>query len=143
MRINKPLYYILNILWGFPMTLLGAIAAFFLIITGHKPKRWGGVVYFTVGENWGGMELGLFFIVDKKEYYSTKCHEYGHSMQNALLGIFYPIVVAIPSAIRYWIFVFRERAGKENPDYDSIWFEGQATRWGTTTINQWKYNGKN
>ncbi len=47
-----------------------------------------------------------------------------------------PFVVGIPSMIRYW---YRElkynRKGKVPPtSYDSIWFEGQATRIGVNYI---------
>ena len=57
-------------------------------------------------------------------------------IQNAILGPFMPFVVGIPSAIRYW---YRElkynRKGKVPPtSYDSIWFEGQATRIGVNYI---------
>ena len=137
MKINKPLYYILNCTWGLLLTLAGAIVALFLIIIGKKPKQHGGCWYFNIGKNWGGLELGLFFLTDQNDSTHTKNHEYGHSLQNAVLGPFMILLVSIPSAIRYWIFVFREKHGKLNPPYDSIWFEGQATRLGTNTISQW------
>lgn len=42
-----------------------------------------------------------------------------------------PFVVCIPSAIRYWYFEFYRRKHNKFPcEYDAIWFEGQASRWG-------------
>ena len=45
-----------------------------------------------------------------------------------------PFVISIPSAIRYHhrkqIRKKDPEKAKELPDYDSIWFEGQATEWG-------------
>lgn len=138
MKINKPLYYILNLTWGLLLTLVGALVALFLIIIGKRPKRHGGCWYFNVGHAWGGLEMGLFFLTDDYDTTSVKNHEYGHSLQNAIWGPLMLFVISIPSAIRYWVFHFRTKAGKPNPPYDSIWFEGQATRWGTVTVNQWQ-----
>ena len=134
---NKPLYYILNIVWGFPMTLIGAIAAVGLLIIGKRPTRHGGCFHFRIGRNWGGINLGLVFLTDETAGSSTCHHEYGHSLQNAMFGPFMPFIVGIPSAIRYWVFTIREKKHKVNPPYDSIWFEGTATKWGTDTMHYW------
>lgn len=131
----KALYYILNIIWGFPMTFIGAVVAAALIVTKHKPRIYGGCVYFTVGNNWGGLELGLFFLCDNSNSTHTKNHEFGHSIQNAVFGIFMPFIVCIPSAIRYWW--RRLRRGKALPPYDSVWFEGQASALGEKYISFW------
>lgn len=184
-------YWLIQCTWGFIMTFIGAIASLGLIITGHKPKLMGPTVYFEVGENWGGVELGGFFICCKNSGMDTKYHECGHGIQNLIWGPLMPFVICIPSAARYWLFnlnsplkraiyvsalmvatVFLTTTGacifaliggfkaivitfevirlyflslvlwlntcqlpqfyKENyPDYDSVWFEKQATEWGT------------
>lgn len=137
MKINKPLYYILNVTWGLPLTLVGALVALGLLITGHKPKRHGGCLYFNVGNWWGGVNLGLIFLTDKVDAESVKNHEYGHSLQNAAFGPLMIPLIAIPSAIRYWIQRYRQANGLKRVDYDAIWFEGQATYLGNNTIDQW------
>ena len=137
MKINKPLYYILNLTWGLPLTLVGALVSLVLLCAGCKPHRHGGCIYFNIGKDWGGLEGGLFFFTDKDDSYHVKCHEYGHSIQNMIWGPLMLPVITIPSAIRYWIHTWREARGKTNPPYDSIWFEGQATNWGFATISQW------
>lgn len=138
MKINKPLYYTLNLTWGLPLTAVGALVALFCLIIGKHPHRHGGSIYFNIGKWWGGLSLGLFFFIDSHDVTSTKNHEYGHSLQNALWGPLMIFIIAIPSAIRYWVRIIRHNHGKINPPYDSIWFEGQATRWGLQTIGQWK-----
>lgn len=49
-----------------------------------------------------------------------------------------PFVISIPSAIRYWYREILSRVDfqkyKQLPDYDAIWFEGQATRWGSDFV---------
>ena len=133
------LYWIWSCTWGIIMTLIGFFAACGLIISGHKPHHLGPNVYFVVGKNWGGVELGAFFIVSRAGAIgNTKYHEAGHGLQNLIWGPLMPFVICIPSAIRYW---YRElkyyRKGlRPDTDYDSIWFEGQATRWGNKVYNR-------
>lgn len=136
---NKKLYYFLNLTWGLPMTLLGAIVAVVLIIAGKKPKRHGGCLYFNVGKSWGGLELGLFFLTDEHDSHNVKTHEFGHSIQNARFGFLMPFIVCIPSAVRYWYRELRYyRRGKTpKTTYDDIWFEGQATRLGKENLMYW------
>ena len=128
--MKKFLFYVLNLTWGLPMTFIGALVALILLIAGHKPKRHGGCIYFAVGKSWGGLELGLFFLTDKHEALHTRNHEFGHALQNCLWGPLMPFVISIPSAVRYWWRRWRAAHGKTNPPYDSIWFEGQASRLG-------------
>lgn len=135
--MNKKLFYILSFTWGLPLTLIGLAVALVLFMTGHRAKKHGWCYYFAIGENWGGLELGIFFLCDKKEISHTKNHEFGHGIQNCYFGFLMPFIVCIPSVIRYWYREIRTRRGKENKKgYDDIWFEGQATYLGT------KYIGK-
>lgn len=123
------LFYLLNMAWGIPMNLIGAVAALGLRIVGKRPERHGDCWCFTVGEDWGGVSLGMVMIVAEGASERTKNHEHGHAVQNAIYGVFMPFIVAIPSAARYLY-----RRGKDPaalPPYDSVWFEGQATEWGT------------
>ncbi len=138
MRIIKGiLFWLTSCTWGVIMTLIGAIVALALLVTGHKPHRFHYFVYFEIGEGWGGFELGGFFIVSRGVGLSTKQHEAGHGLQNIMLGVFMPFVVSIPSAIRYWVRREKEKRGlgRTLPPYDSIWFEGWATSLGKKYYN--------
>lgn len=113
------------------MTLLGLIITLVLLIFGKKPKKHKGIYYIEVGKGWGGLEMGLMFLCSENPSEHLKNHETGHTYQNALLGPLFPILVGIPSAIRYW---YREIVYKINtkkyynlPKYDDIWFEGSAS----------------
>lgn len=130
--MKKFSYWLLSLTWGLPMTLIGLIVALVLLITGHKPHRFGYTFYFKVGKSWGGLELGALFITDANPSKHTLYHEHGHGFQNLWWGPLFPFVIGIPSAIRYW---YRElhywRKGKvPSTRYDDIWFEGQATALG-------------
>lgn len=136
---NKFIFYLLSWTWGLLMNLIGAIAALFLIVTGHKPYKFGYCYCFEVGKGWGGCSLGMFVIYSKASPLSTKCHEHGHSIQNCSFGPLMPFVVCIPSAIRYWYREYLHRVRhvqyRDMPSYDSIWFEGSATKIGTNFYN--------
>lgn len=101
--IKNILFYLLSFTWGILMTLIGGVAILALIITGHKPKLFNGRCYVQVGDYWGGVDLGCFFITDKDVSLNTKQHECGHGIQNIILGPLMPFVVCIPSATRYWL----------------------------------------
>ena len=134
--INKILYCLLSLTWGLPLTIVGGLAAIALIVTGHRPKRFGYGLYFETGKKrWGGVNLGPVFICHKKPSDSLKAHEFGHSIQNCYFGPLMIFIVAIPSATRYWIREWKKSRGEKNlPPYDSIWFEGQATELGERFI---------
>lgn len=135
--MNKSIFYLLSFTWGLPLNIVGCIVALVMIITGHKPQKWGYCYYFEVGENWGGLELGIFFLTNKNPSNHTKNHEHGHAIQNCYWGFLMPFVINIPSAIRYWYRIIRTRLGYVNTTtYDSVWFEGNATKRGTELINK-------
>lgn len=136
MQYSRKQFYTLSFTWGLLLTLVGCCVAAYLIVTGHKPQKWGYCYYFEVGKtNWGGLELGPIFLTGKNASTLTKNHEHGHALQNCTLGPLMPFVVSIPSAIRYWYREYLVRSGAkkhyELPDYDSVWFEGDASKSGT------------
>ena len=71
--------------------------------------------------------MGTMFLRDETSSVRLNSHELGHTFQNAILGPFFVFVIAIPSAIRYWVRKFQQKKGKTLKDYDAIWFEGSAT----------------
>lgn len=137
-HLNKRTFYILSWTWGLPMSFIGLLVVGSILLYGlimkkpYRLKRHGWSFYLNVGKNWGGVELGMFFLTDSKNSVSTKWHEFGHAIQNCKWGILMPFVICIPSAIRYW---YRElkynRKGLPCPTkYDDIWFEARASSLG-------------
>ena len=47
-------YWLVSLTWGSIMTLLGAVIALGMLLTGHRPGRLGPNVYFEVGCGWAG-----------------------------------------------------------------------------------------
>lgn len=116
---------------GKPLSLIGDIIYSVLSSMGYKPKDFYDICsYFEIGENWGGLSLGWFFICCKDSSESLKCHEVGHTLQNANIGGYKMLFLSLGSVARYW---YREIFGITTP-YDSWWFEGQATELGTKYV---------
>ena len=112
---------------GWALSFIGLIVYGILRLFRCKPKDYYGICkYFEIGNNWGGLEMGWFFICSKNSSESLKNHEVGHSIQNATFGGLRMLCLSIGSAIRYW---WRILFGAKTP-YDSWWFEGQATELG-------------
>ena len=141
-------FWLLSCTWGVAITLIGSIAAVGLLVTGHKPHTYKGSVYFKVGKAWGGVNFGPFFFVDNKTTLTTVQHEWGHGIQNIIMGPFH-LIFACCSFVRYhyrnfitstycpkrWRKTYRELS-----DYDSFWFEGWATNLGKKYYKEGDYH---
>lgn len=125
---------------GWAMSFIGLIVYAVLRLFGQKPKDYKGICpYFEIGKNWGGLEMGWFFICSKGSSERLKNHEVGHGIQNAAFGGLRMLMLSIGSALRYW---WREIFGAKT-SYDSWWFEGQATELGTQYVNSIKEKIRN
>ena len=138
--MKKFLFYLLSFTWGLPMTLVGIVGAIALLVAGHQPEKYGYCIVFRLGAGWGGFSAGPIFFASKTANSELLAHEHGHSIQNCWFGPIFPFIVAIPSTIRYW---WRELTEKIGTDYDSIWFEGQATRVGLKFMESIQNNKTN
>ena len=131
--LKRILFYIISFTWGGIMTAIGLVVLLVTLPFG-KFEIYHGRIYKCIGKNWGGVELGCFFLCDNSADEYILAHESGHGLQNCLWGPLMPFVICIPSAIRYWyrefIWHFNKEKFNKLPEYDAIWFEGQATKWG-------------
>ena len=131
-------FYIRSFTWGLPVTLGGSIVALGMLLTGHRPERFGKCLNFPVGRGWGGGSLGIFLFTCRDASQRLKEHEHGHSIQNCYYGPLMPFLVNIPSSARYWYrrAVQKICPKKKMPPYDSIWFESEASRLGKTYMQR-------
>jgi len=144
MKSNKVLFgiyfWLVSLTWGALMTVPGLIVTGILALCGCKVHKNGVSYIVEVGGNWGGLELGAVALCgnysETNPYWfeHTRRHEFGHALQNLAFGPLQPFIVGIPSVIRYW---YHRLSKRSFPDdwYDSIWFEGTATKYGTKMIN--------
>ena len=133
--MREKLFYVASLTWGLPMSFIGILTASILICLGYKPIKYGHCYYFSVGKSWGGLSLGFICIVSKTASEHTYKHEHGHAIQNCIYGFLMPFLVNIPSAIRFWYREFKYKNSPCSTPYDGVWYEAQATEWGTKFFN--------
>lgn len=152
MKIVKGiLYHIVHIVWALPTFVFGLFVALFMLLTKHKPHRFGLTIYFVSRSMKGcGFAAGPFFVLsgDCADNLQMKQHEHGHGLQALWWGPLMAFVVCIPSVIRFWYRNRRDarwakRYNKQiitreqyldyilsRKPYSSIWFERQADELG-------------
>lgn len=128
--MKRVLYTIWQILWGLPQTLVGAMV--FLVFRPHRHDWFHGVLV----SSWpyrSCVSLGMFvFIADSAIGHTDSlanperpslqhiiAHEYGHTVQSALLGPLYLPIMGLPSAL--WANLraaSRWRSAQERSYYD-------------------------
>ena len=137
---EKILFWVVQLTWGLLDNILGGLIYLVLCIAGKKPKRFAEMLYFEVGKGWGGFNAGFVAVVSKDCSVRTLHHEHGHFIQNFYFGPFM-IFIQIASAIRYWYRLLVKKIDtvkySKLPEYDSIWFEGQASSLGYKYCNAW------
>lgn len=132
-QLTPKQFYLLSFTWGILTTLPGCIVALLLMLFGKRPKKWGYDYYFELGSGHSGASMGIFFFTGKNPPVSLKNHELGHSLQNCRFGPLMPLLVNLPSTLRFW---YRKLTKRCKTPYDSVWFEGQATRLGNELITK-------
>lgn len=131
--MKKFLFYLIQWTWGLPVNLIGGF--FYLVskLRGRKQGRFEHAFVTYVPWKHGALSLGLFIFIradhpDKTWNYNTPIHEYGHTIQCLVLGVFYWIVIALPSAV--WCNFFEGYRKKNNVSYYAFYPEGWANAWG-------------
>lgn len=133
-------YWIIQLTWGCLLTIPGLLAAAFCIIflKAHVKRNGCSIVIELGNTDWGGVTIGCVSMVSATYsgdvfYEHLRRHEFGHSVQQLLLGPFQIFLVAIPSIIRYWY--RRLTPDKEHVPYDHAIFEYTASKLGYAWIN--------
>lgn len=132
--MKRFVYVILQILWGFPQTLLG-FAVFLCNMKATHSRYHGAIV--TEWKKRTGLSLGLFLFVPEEAYgQDFLVHEYGHTIQSLLLGPLYLIVIGIPSALWCNLRCFADLRRKKGMPYQKLYTECWANRLGEKTTGE-------
>lgn len=99
--MKKPFLNLILWTWCLPQTLLGLTLHLFFqisnLIIKTKPHQETLLVILNL-KNFGGISLGKYILINKRIYNRTTLkHEYGHTIQNYLLGPLYLLIVGLPS----------------------------------------------
>ena len=131
--MKKFLFYLVQWTWGLPVNLVGGIIYLICKAKGRKQKKFQNAYITYLPWNQGGLSLGLFIFMRENHKskiwtYNTHIHEYGHTYQCLLLGVFYWLIIALPSAI--WCNAFEKYRRKNNVSYYVFYPEKWANAWG-------------
>lgn len=92
---------LLDFIWELPQNILGLIIKLFTFKYGSREVetyKQGSCII----QNWGltsGISLGWFQFTNKNASKDMASHEVGHSIQSLYLGIFYLLIIGLPSII--------------------------------------------
>ena len=123
-------FYILQFTWGSTVNLAGLLL-FLCCHNRFRSSMFHNAIVIYLPGNRGGLSLGIFIFLStcNTQESSRLCiHEYGHTIQNLLLGPLYWVVIAIPSVI--WYHFFADYRKKRGIPYDALFCERWATAWG-------------
>lgn len=127
-------YGILQILWGFPQTLVG-FAVFLCNMKAPHYRYHGAVV--TEWKNSTGLSLGMFlYVPEGKKGKDFLVHEYGHTIQSLALGPLYLVVIGIPSVLWCNLQCFAKLRRRRGISYQNLYTERWANRWGEKTTGE-------
>ncbi|MCR4721904.1 MAG: hypothetical protein K5655_09285 [Lachnospiraceae bacterium] len=127
--LKRTIFILINCTWGIGATLIGLIVFLINIKKPHKIYR------CAIDTRWNkraGLSLGLFTFTPGESIDSSqpiRVHEYGHCIQNMVLG---PFMIFIGAVSLLWAnlpcFVILRRT--KNIPYTKCFVESWASRWG-------------
>ena len=142
-RIPRALYTLLQIVWGLPQTIVGAVV--FLAVLSCPHRIFHGAVV-TTWRRKSSLSLGLFvFVTDDPLFHypgrrtperekamaeELAVHEYGHTIQSLFWGPLYLLAVGLPSLIWAWYPPYVRKRSKEHISYFAVWPENRANELG-------------
>lgn len=138
------MYYFIHFTWGLLLNLIGLPTFLFCkYILGYQSVRYRKSFEIIIPKISSGLSLGIFLFIGE-DAQSLQPHEYGHTIQNLIWGPLKPFVISIPSCARFWyreyLVQYKNKKYSDLPDYDAIWFEGQATNFGNrAAAGEWKW----
>ena len=134
------LMWVVRLTWGLPDTLIGLFVFLFFCIfskphIGIKANTIIVEVPHKPQDTLWGLEGGIFIFSNTDGIWNHSYllfHEWGHCWPQMLIcGPLHPLLVFIPSVIRFWWRELMYRKHKTLRPYDAVWFEGTATEWGS------------
>ena len=145
--MKNALYPIWQCTWGFLQSLLG-FAVFLAHIRDRRYFYNGAVI--TEWKNPSSVSLGMFIFITKDPYYRgldgsiskeelakrLLTHEYGHTVQSAILGPLYLIIMGIPSTLWGFLPCLNKMRKEKSISYFSFFTEKWADALGSKVLKQ-------
>ncbi|MEE5992525.1 MAG: hypothetical protein V3G42_04720 [Oscillospiraceae bacterium] len=123
------LWILLQCIWCTPQNLIGLVLHLIHRKNGYYHFR-GAIV--TAWKHEGCTSLGAFIFMEQSCLHHERLlvHEYGHTVQNAVLGWLYPLVIVIPSMLWYHLPMCQHYRKRKQFSYYRFYTEKWANAWG-------------
>jgi len=126
------LFWLIQIIWGFPQTILGFLC--FLKSHGCGKSLFHGAVHTLWNKEGFGISLGLFIFTDPEADRRIMTHEYGHCVQSLLLGPLYLLVIGLPS----YLWCTMESCKKLRRSGERSYLDFYTERWAERIANRYR-----
>lgn len=130
----RGIYYGAQFTWGIIQNFFGLMVCLYLRLrdpSSKMPRYHGAIV--TKWKAHSSMGLGMFMFFGHEgapDAENVKSHEFGHTVQSAVLGPLFLFVIGIPSFIWANLKPFVNLRKKRNIKYVSLYCEKWANAWG-------------
>lgn len=127
--VKAILFYLIEFTWAVTQNLVGFIGFVIMRIKGCKHEKFNNAfITYVHAKNFGGVSLGLFIFINADitgdRLHDIQIHEFGHSIQSAILGPVWWLIIAIPSFIWCGLPVLVNYRKKHNVSYYRLYCEG-------------------
>lgn len=119
--------------WGFPQTLLGFIL--YMIHRDKPHKKYHGCIVTHWGKS-GSLGVGMFLFLGKTNDRRVLVHEFGHSVQSAILGPLFLPVMGIPSFLWCNLPPMRKLRREKGVSYYAFYPESTANHLGSLVTKE-------
>lgn len=116
-------YWLIQLSWGILQSIIGFAVFLWCLRDPHF------IYHGAIATRWhygGGVSLGLFIFYQGDDERMLK-HEYGHTVQSAILGPLYLAVIGLPSALWCNLPYFERMRRERHISYDTLYTEKWAT----------------
>ncbi len=137
--LRRTLFYLIQFSWALPQNLLGLLLFVFLLLIDRFVRqnafspRARSLFHGAVVTRWrlsGSMSMGIFLFCDSPDNIPLLVHEWGHTLQSAVLGPVYLPVIGLPSLVWANLPCLRRFRRQTHCAYTSFYPERWASRWG-------------
>ena len=127
--LKRILWVVWQAVWGLPQNLAGAVM--YLLFRKSEHLRFHGAVV-TAWKFRGCCSIGCFIFMEERCMHDRQLlvHEFGHTIQSALLGWLYLPVIVLPSTIWYMVPALRKWRHDKGISYYRFYTESWANHLG-------------
>ena len=133
--IKSVLFYIWQFTFAIVQNLIGLVMFALYKSKGAKSEKFhNSIITYIEKKNFGGVSLGIFIFINSNKQgdklHDIRIHEYGHTIQSAILGPLWLFVIAIPSVIWCNTPYFVKLRKEKNVSYYKAYCEGWSNMCG-------------